>query len=242
MELLTLKTTLIMNDPNKSSLRIDWFDGSLIEDTRQNISNTSRFDDEDSPETHSQSQKPREVEKKPIGFKRLMDISLLKPPILNVEVSHRPGFWHLFDTELKGDFIVLIIKILSDVYNSLESEERSKITMLLETRFVKSNFLNRLKNYLNDLPSLRIVEKRMNMQLWDDIETFYFDVLELCKGMVKFHQKDVNIMLEIMDLLDSAEVSALGVIEEHKESIKNNFFDELKQLIKDILEIIDQVQ
>ncbi|CAH2048442.1 unnamed protein product, partial [Iphiclides podalirius] len=79
-----------MTDANKTSLRIDWFDGTLIEDIRQNVSSSSQFEDEDSPEMQAQPQNPQEVEKKPIGFKRLMDISQLKPPILNVELSHRP--------------------------------------------------------------------------------------------------------------------------------------------------------
>ncbi|OWR55250.1 NFX1-type zinc finger-containing protein 1, partial [Danaus plexippus plexippus] len=101
-----------MAESNKS-LRIDWFDGTVIEETRPNTS----FRDEISTPPPTKTQ---EIEKKHIGFKRLLDISYLKPPILNLELSNRPGFWLLFNSEIKDDFLVLITKVIATVYNSIE--------------------------------------------------------------------------------------------------------------------------
>lgn len=224
---------------SKSSLRIDWFDGTLIEDARQATSST-QFDDEDKPETQTKLT-PKDVEKKPIGFKRLMDLSYLKPPILNLEISHRPGFWHLLDIDLKGDFIVLIIKTLSNIYGSLESEDKSKIVLLLRTRFLKSVFIKNLKTYLKQLPNVRIVEKKMNMQLWDDVESFYLNIFMLCEGMFKFHIKENEVLFEILELLEITETSAVGVREEHTETIRDSFFIKINQLKNDITMKISQV-
>ncbi|KPJ16525.1 NFX1-type zinc finger-containing protein 1 [Papilio machaon] len=224
---------------SKSSLRIDWFDGTLIEDTRQNATSSSQFDDEDKPETQTKLT-PKDVEKKPIGFKRLFDLSHLKPSILTLEISHRPGFWHLLDIDLKGDFIVLIIKILSTIYSSLEDEEKSKIVTLLRTRFLKSVFIINLKTYLGQLPNVRIVEKKMNMQLWDDIETFYLNMFVLCEGMSKFHSKENDVLFEVLELLEITETSAVGVREEHMETIRDSFFTQIDQKDKDIIMKINQ--
>lgn len=219
-----------MGDCNKASLRIDWFDGTLIEDARPNTSANSEFADEEQPEPKPET-KPQFTEKKPIGFKRLLDISTLQPPILNLEVSHRPGFWNLLDEdELKGDFIVLIVKILANVYKTLEPGENSKIVKLLRTRFQNSNFLVNIKNYLDELPSVRIVEKRLNLQLWDDAEAFYANILNLCEGIINFERDNLEFMKDVLDLLEITEVSAFGVREEHTERFSNDLFVRIENL------------
>lgn len=219
-----------MSEGNKASLRIDWFDGTLIEDARPNTSGTTEFADEDQPEPKPET-KSQFTEKKPIGFKRLLDISTLQPPILNLEVSHRPGFWNLLDeNELKGDFIVLIVRILASVYKTLEPGENSKIVKLLRTRFQNSNFLVNIKNFLDELPSVRIIEKRLNSQLWDDAERFYMNILNLCEGIINFERDNLEFMKEILDLLEITEVSAFGVREEHTERFSNELFLRIDQL------------
>ncbi|XP_075977496.1 NFX1-type zinc finger-containing protein 1-like [Anticarsia gemmatalis] len=218
-----------MSESNKASLRIDWFDGTLIEDARANTS-TSEFADEDQPEP-KKPDKPQYTEKKPIGFKRLLDISLLKPPILNLEVSHRPGFWNLLDEkELKGDFIVLIVKILASIYKCLEPGENSKIVKMLRSRFQNSNFLENLKSYLDELPIVRIVEKRLNSHLWDDAESFFNNVTDLCEGIINFEGANEEFMKELLDLLEVTEVSAIGVKEEHTERFSDELFERIEAL------------
>ena len=219
-----------MSEGNKASLRIDWFDGTLIEDARSNTSAASQFADEDQPESKPEP-KPQFTEKKPIGFKRLLDISTLQPPILNLEVAHRPGFWNLLDEdELKGDFIVLIVRILANVYKTLEPGENSKIVKLLRSRFQNSKFLVNIKNFLDELPSVRIVEKRLNSQLWDDAEGFFVSILNLCEGIINFERDNLEFMKEILDLLEITEVSAFGVREEHTERFSNELFVKIEQL------------
>ncbi|CAG9562096.1 unnamed protein product [Danaus chrysippus] len=219
-----------MGESNKS-LRIDWFDGSVTEETRPN---TSFRNEENSipPPT-----KPQEREKKHIGFKRLLDITYLKPPILNLELSNRPGFWLLFNSEIKDDFIVLITKVIATVYNSLEPTDRTKIVNLLRNKFEKSDFLIKLKNYLHGLPSVRLVDKRMNMQFWNDVEGFYFQVYELCKAMFNFGVNSKTLQ-ELYDLLEVSELSALGVQEEHMEPIRENFYEQVNDLKMDISKAI----
>ncbi|KAG6440596.1 hypothetical protein O3G_MSEX001366 [Manduca sexta] len=213
----------------KSSLRIDWFDGTLIEESRLNA-NTSAFADEDQPEP-TPPEKPQQIEKKPIGFKRLHEISLMEPPGLTLEVAHRPGFWNLLDeAELKGDFIVLIVKILAKVYKSLEPGERSKIATQLKTRFQNSNFLVILKKYVNGLPSVRVVEKKLNFQLWDDVEAFFFQIVNLCEEIINFGGNSEEFLQYINDLLEITETSAIGVCKEHMEVFNDELFDKIREI------------
>lgn len=213
-----------MSETSKS-LRIDWFDGTATEETRPSNSQFSEEDSETPP-----PRKLLESEKKPIGFKRLLDLSLLKPPILNLELSNRPGFWLLFSTDLKDDFIVLIVKILGMLYESLDPHEKSKIGSLLRTKFEKSNFLVKLKDYLTGLPKVKITEKRMNMQLWEDVETFYFNLLTFCKAIFHYGGYSKEFLKDLYDVVETAEISALGVQEENMEDINESFYEQISQL------------
>lgn len=230
-----------MSEGGKPSLRIDWFDGTLVEDTLQNTStNTGLFADEDQPEPQLPSKLPFS-EKRPIGFKRLLEFSTLKPPILTLEIAHRPGFWNLLDGEVKDDFIVLIVKILAAIYKSLVPGEKSKITSMLETRFEKSNFLELLKEYLIGLPSVRISEKCMNMHLWNDVQLFYSEVYGLCEGIFTYSGNSVEYCKNIYDLLEILEASAVGVKEEHTETFSDNFFIQIQELKSRIMTLINKV-
>ncbi|XP_031766048.2 NFX1-type zinc finger-containing protein 1-like isoform X2 [Galleria mellonella] len=229
-----------MSEQSKPTLRIDWFDGTLIEDNRQiTEASASGFADEEQaqPET---STKPQFTEKKPIGFKRLLDISSLEPPVLTLEVSHRPGFWNLLDIELKGDFIVLIVKVLARIYKSLEPNEKSRIASQLRSRFEKSNFLVTLKKYLAGLPSVRIVEKKINFQLWNDTELFFSDVVSLCEGIIHFGDHTIEYLKEIFELLEITDESAVGVKEEHTETFSDALFNRIDQLKLKISEMISE--
>ncbi|XP_063826233.1 NFX1-type zinc finger-containing protein 1-like [Ostrinia nubilalis] len=229
-----------MSEPKQSTLRIDWFDGTLIEGTRSSNAATDSLADEDAPETKPQPENPTHTEKKPIGFKRLLDISLLQPPLLTLEVAHRPGFWNLFDGDLKGDFIVLIVKVLAQIYNTLEPGEKSKIATQLKTKFETSSFLNLLKEYLINLPQVRISEKKMNFQLWDDVNTFYNNVVSLCEGIVKYGENTPEFLNQLCELLDVTESSALGVKEEHTETFSEDFFVRIHQLLSKILDLTSE--
>lgn len=232
-----------MSDGGKPSLRIDWFDGTLIEDTLQNTSsNTGFFADEDqSTEPQQLPSKLPFIERKPIGFKRLLEFSTLKPPILTLEIAHRPGFWNLFDGELKNDFIVLIVKILATIYKSLVPGEKSKITSMLKTRFEKSNFLEILREYLIGLPSVRITEKCMNMHLWNDVQLFYSEVYSLCEGILNYDGSSVDYWKNIYDLLEILETSAIGVKEEHTETFSDNFFVQTQEFKSRIIKLLNKV-
>ncbi|CAK1556451.1 unnamed protein product [Leptosia nina] len=221
---------------NTKSLRIDWFDGTVIEETRPSA---SQFNDEET-ENLQVAQKPQESERKPIGFKRLLDISFMKPPSLNIELANRPGFWLLFKNDLKEDYIVLILKVLSALYKSLDRGEKSKISTLLESKFMHSNYLTQLKEYLQRLPSVRIVEKRLNMQFWDDVETFYFNVYEFCYGIFVYQNESKEFLNELLDLVTTAEISAIGVQEEHSERIGESFYSKIQQLKEQISSSISQ--
>lgn len=230
-----------MSEGGKPSLRIDWFDGTLIEDSSPNTSSsTALFADEDQPEPQLLP-KPSLSEKKPIGFKRLLEFSTLKPPILTLEIAHRPGFWNLLDGELKDDFVVLIVKILAAIYKSLVPGEKSKITAMLKTRFEKSNFLEVLGEYLIGLPSVRISEKCMNMHLWNDVQLFYSEVYMLCEGIINYGSSSVEYLKIIHNLLEILETSAVGVKEEHTETFSDNFFEQIQELKSRIMKLMNKV-
>lgn len=208
---------------NSKSLRIDWFDGTVIEETRPS---TSQFSEENTTETKP-SLRLQEVEKKPIGFKRLHDLSFLNPPVLNLELANRPGFWLLFNVELKGDFIVLLVKILATLYKSLETNERSKIVFQLKNKFEKSDFLVQLKEYLKGLPKVRTVDKRINTKFWDDVEAFYFSLIEFCESIFLFGVHSKEYLEQLCDLIEIAELSAIGVQENHMEPINEKFYEKV---------------
>ncbi|XP_047533549.1 NFX1-type zinc finger-containing protein 1-like [Vanessa atalanta] len=211
---------------NSKSLRIDWFDGTVIEETRPN---TSQFSEEESTEPKPLP-KLQDIEKKPIGFKRLNDISFLNPPLLNLELSNRPGFWLLLNGELKGDFIVLLVKIFGSVYKSLETNDKSKIVVLLRNKFEKSDFLVKLTEYLKVLPQVKTVDKRMNTKLWDDVESFYFSVVDFCESIFLFGGHTKEYLKLLYEVLETTELSAIGVQEEHMEPINEKFYEKLLQL------------
>ncbi|XP_052741212.1 NFX1-type zinc finger-containing protein 1 [Bicyclus anynana] len=220
-----------MSETTKS-LRIDWFDGTVIEETRPS---TSQFtEDVETPPPP----KLQECEKKPIGFKRLYDISQLVPPILNLELSNRPGFWSLLDTDLKGDFIVLLVKIFGLLYKSVDPKEKSKIGFLLRTKFEKSGFLMKLRTYLSDLPRVKIVDKKMNMQLWNDVESFYFNVLNLCESIFRYGGHTKEFLEDLCKVVEMAEISASGVEDEHTETISEKFYEQIYNLKTEILKSI----
>ncbi|KAL4705941.1 hypothetical protein ACJJTC_017523 [Scirpophaga incertulas] len=230
-----------MSNINNPSLRIDWFDGTLMENSRPHTG-TSSSDFVETPVESPAPLKPQYTEKKPIGFKRLLDISMLKNSILILEISHRPGFWMLLDADLKGDFIVLIVKILSNIYSSLEPDENSKIGNMLRDKFQKSIFLTTLKQYLTNLPNVRIVEKRLNSQLWDDAETFYYHVISLFEGIIKFNPNDLNIITFISDMIETLELSVIGVKENHSERFGDDLFSKIQELKTNILNNATQTQ
>lgn len=223
-----------MGESSKRSTRIDWFDGTIVEDTTAG----SDFADEDQPGAEVNS---KYTEKKPIGFKRLLEMSLLKPPVLTLEISHRPGFWNLFDQDdLKGDFIVLIMRILANVYKEIEPNDKSKIGTLLKTRVLKSSFLEKLKKFLIDLPSVRIVEKKLSSQLWDDVEGFYMLVLELCKGIKRqFGGSNTDYNDVLYDLLEALQESAMGVNQKHSERYSSYLKDGIHSLMLELEDIDD---
>ncbi|XP_013183232.1 NFX1-type zinc finger-containing protein 1 [Amyelois transitella] len=228
-----------MGEINKPSLRIDWFDGTLIEDTRPNT-DINPFADEELQPDPQPTQRPQTTEKKPIGFKRLQDISTMKPPALTLEVSHRPGFWNLLDIELKGDFIVLIVKVLANIYKSLEPNEQSRIASQLKTRLEKSIFINSLKEYVAGLPAVRLSEKKSNFQLWNDVELFFSDLIALCEGIVNFGSHSIDFMKEIYELLEISDTSAVGVIEKHKETISSDIFSRIDEAKLTLSKIISE--
>lgn len=219
----------------KPSLRIDWFDGSVIEDSKPR--SAAFLDENEQPPGSEIEKEPVQIEKKPIGYKRLLDISLMEPDKLALEVSYRPGFWNLLDqTELKGDFIVLIVKVLDSIFKTIRLDgANSKMIKLLETRFLPSDFLEKLSDYVKTLPDVKIVEKRMNSQLWDDIETVFSTVVSLCDGIAHFHGKKTKDVFESLDkLLKVLCMSAIGVAQEHSERIGEELFERISKLESEI--------
>lgn len=215
------------------SLRIDWFDGSVIEDAKPSGSATY-FDEDQVPDANEKS---TQAEKKPIGFKKLLDISLMEPDKMTLEVSYRPGFWTLFDqSDLKGDFIVLIVKILDSILKTIKFDEgNSKMRKQLETRFLHSNFLDKLTVFLSTLPKVKIVEKRLNIHLWNDVEAFFFGVVSLCEGLTHFCAKEnTYIKMKIDELLKVLVINALGVSEKHFEKISEELFEMILKLENEI--------
>ncbi|XP_048478344.1 NFX1-type zinc finger-containing protein 1-like [Plutella xylostella] len=208
-----------MSEHNKPSLRIDWFDGTVIEDSRSPNTSSSAFDDEDAAEPPPA--KPQYSERKLMGFKRLFDLSQQDASNLTLQLSGRSSFWDLLNSELKDDFIVLITKIIAKLYASiLLGQSTLMLKKLLKTKFLTSNFLNILTDYVIRLPSVRISEKRMNMQFWNDLEPFYDSVLEICDGILSVEEAQESAAA----LLEAVRASVHGVIEEHMEQFTEDLF------------------
>lgn len=225
-----------MADKHKTTLRIDWFDGTIIEDTTPTEA-PSAFEDEDK---ESSTSKPHYTEKKLMGFKRLNELSHQEVSNLTLQLSGRSSFWDLLDSELKPDYIVLITKILAKLLKSLQSGQKSvMLANLLKTRFLTSNFLDVLIDYLISLPSVRIVEKRMNMQFWDDVETFYRNVLEVCEGICALSPGKAA--ESASNLLEAVRISVMGVMEEHEEQFSEELFQIMDRLEETIREDVCKV-
>lgn len=225
-----------MCDGNKS-LRIDWFDGTVIEEARPS---SSYLKAEENVKSKSQD-KLKEPERKAIGFKRLLDISTLQTPMLNMELANRAGFWILLENELKDDFLVLMVKVFAAVYKSVDPSEDSKIVKLLRTKFETSNFIQKLTDYLKGLPNIRISQKRLNFFLWNDVESFFYSILDLCNGIFNFGNRQLDYLVGLHGLVETALDSAIGVQEEHRETIGDSFYCNINDLKSRIFKTIHQV-
>lgn len=226
---------------NSSSLRIDWFDGSLVPELQSTyIVETTALIDE---ELRKQELRRTQIgEKETIGFKRLLDLSFLRPPSLTLELLYKPGFWNLLDVEVKEDYIVLMVKILANVYPTLEPGETSTITRLLQTRFRNSKFWLDLKAYINNLPNVKTVDKKTNCRLWDDIESFYFNVLSICEGIINYEIPDTRHQKDLLDFLTVTKQSATGVMIRHTETFSQELFLKFEEMIEKMNEIMENYE
>ncbi|XP_041978913.1 NFX1-type zinc finger-containing protein 1-like isoform X2 [Aricia agestis] len=210
------------------SYRIDWFDGSVIED-RPTASTTVEPQRAQSPKDTKEGNV-----KKAIGFIKLYEISQLESPILNLELEARPGFWLLFSSGLSDDFIVLIVKTLKTLYKSLEKNDSFKLFQLLETKFMESDFFNKLHDYVKKLPDVRLSQKSRNSQLWNDVNGFFSDLLDFCKGIFNFYKNRREYLKKLEKVVEVTYVSAFGVAENHSESISSNFYQNIAILQEDL--------
>lgn len=211
-----------MSKSDKPSLRIDWFDGTVIEEPRL-ASSVTNFDDEpiSEPVPH-----PQTTERKLMGFKRLLDLSQQDATSLTLQLSGRSSFWDLIQTELKNDYVVLAVKIIAKLYFYLQSGQKSPmLSKLLQTKFIPSNFLDTLYNYILNLPSTRIVEKRMNMSFWEDPESFFRNLLIIYEGIVSMNES-----IKTTAVLEILEVSIKGVMTEHMETFSDELFQRIYNL------------
>lgn len=227
-----------MSNSSKPFLRIDWFDGTVVEDTRPAIFEAEEDTSQQDIELASQN-KPRYTERKLMGFKRLLDISQQETTSILLQLSERSSFWDLLDSELKNDYIVLVTKIICKLYTFLLSGQKSiMLTKLLNTKFIPSNFLKTLSEYMLNLPSTRIVEKRLNMMFWNDVESFCMNVLGICEGICTLHLSEVE---KIGCLLGTLQTTVDGLIEEHSERFSETLFCKIADITQMYQRVCDKV-
>lgn len=204
-----------MSNSHKPSHRIDWFDGTVIEEPRQ-LSPEASTDATIEPQTQY-------TERKLMGFKRLLDLSVQDACTICLELLSRTSFWELLQTELKGDYIVIITRIIAKLCIFLQSGFATLlIRNLLKHKFLPSRFIETLHNYLLSLSTTRIANKRLNMLFWNDLESFYSNVLEICKGIC-FHIPEEAEKVE--PLLKATSDSVHGVMVEHRETFTQELFN-----------------
>lgn len=180
------------------SVKIDWFDGTLVECSTSKI--------EPGPSLARQSENINSknnshcTERKIMGFMKLQELSNLDHNSLVLQLSGRTSFWDLLNTELKDDLIVLVVKILAKLYQYLELNPTSPaLDYVLKTKFLKSEFFNStLGKYLARVPDTKMADKRFNMQFWNDLESFYNNVVTIGSG---FYSKNHAMWPEALGLI-----------------------------------------
>ncbi|KAG5870922.1 hypothetical protein JTB14_004143 [Gonioctena quinquepunctata] len=96
-------------------------------------------------------------------------------------LNDRVGFKKLLeDNELSGDFLVLIVHILSTVSESSFTHSKMQI---YQTVFSNSTYVKQLKAFITSLPFCDESEKRLNKYFWTDSDKFWYNLIDVFKDL-----------------------------------------------------------
>lgn len=220
---------------DRPGLRIDWFDGSVVEGP---VSTTSSqgFILSDIPDSWDEIpvadvQPPKNL----MGFKDLLYLSQQEPSNIILKLSCPTTFWNLLDSDMKDDYCVLLIKIFGRLFLSLKTEDNSFVLrQLLKEKFLPSQFIYKLNNYLCSVVNVKESEKDNNKLFWIDTGSVYGNVLDICCGMC-FDKESSE---KALDLIEACNLSINDAINDHGEDIQY-LLHELNEARHTIYEVID---
>lgn len=126
--------------------------------------------------------RPFEVKRFQFGFKKLEELASKEPDAIIISLaSERIGFEHLLEGKLSGDYIVLVLKVLSKMCDSNFNENKALILAMA----TKVSFIDNLINYLLQLMMQDEQEKRRNLHFWRNVDEFFSNFTKYCQTIIE---------------------------------------------------------
>ncbi|XP_023016144.2 NFX1-type zinc finger-containing protein 1 isoform X1 [Leptinotarsa decemlineata] len=159
-----------------------------------------------------------------MGFKlaeKLGDNEDIEEVIQNL-FNDKAGFKNLVQSnDLSGDFLVLIVHILSKVSKS--SFDNSKIH-IYKTVFTNGSYIKQLKSFITSLPFYDQQEMKNTKYFWNDSDRFWYNLIDIFRDMTSTPTLACEILPNILKSL----VRTLPILETEQnihisEEIKDGF-------------------
>lgn len=173
-------------------------------------------------------QQDRNVEKKNFGpgFKHLESLCELNPEQIIISISTNKYFSNRLDQDLAGDYVVIMLKLLSKVCQSSFKALKAGVITL----FCKERFIDNLKKFIALLAVHNEKDKHWNQYFWRNPEEFWSNMHVLCNSVIELMPSTA---IDIMPhLISSANLSIRNLETEQKITIPQEIkrgFEKLQQ-------------
>lgn len=116
----------------------------------------------------------------PPGFKYIESLCEKDPEEIMISISSTKGFSIRLEQELSGDFIVILLKLLSKLCTSTFNECKSEVIGL----FCQNRFIEKLSYFVATLPVQEDRDKRANSYFWQNTTEFWNNLHVMCNSVI----------------------------------------------------------
>lgn len=176
------------------------------------------------------SQSCRERNTSGFGFKFIETLCQEDPENIITTISTNKSFSVRLDQELSGDYITIIIKLLSKMCTSAFKECQTDIIRT----FCKDKFIMQLIPFISTLHLHDIKDKKHNSYFWGNPEEFWNNLCIMCNTVIELIPTKA---IEIIPKLNAAASTSIQNIESIHHDVK--FSDDTKEKFEKIKEKLD---
>lgn len=170
------------------------------------------------------------------GFKYLESLCELDPENIIIKISTNKNFSISLSQDLTGDYIVVLLKLLSKMCTS--SFDACKIEVI--TLFCKERFIGQVKTFIALLAIHDEKEKRRNQYFWRNPEEFWINLYIMCNSVIELIP---SIAIEIIPkLIASAFLSIRNIEVEQRVSVSENIKEDFQKLQEKLLLCTEEIE